>query len=67
MITIRTGDGRVRKVFYVCNRKRCEHCAKECRHTTDEAFALYDEHTDFAMVRDDKMGEVSWWEKVRHG
>ena len=37
-----------RRIFYVCNRERCFGCKTspiiKCRHTTDLAFALYDDH-----------------------
>ena len=23
------------KIFYICDRKKCEHCISECKHTSD--------------------------------
>lgn len=57
--------------FYVCNGKKegCSEssvCRKKggCFHTTDEFFALYDEHTefDFAYHRNE---EPQMWEKIK--
>ena len=50
----------LRKKYYVCDRKRCEHCSTECHHTTDERHAKYDSHYDFELQRDGSL-----WEKVR--
>lgn len=59
MIKIKTKrQERPRKVFYVCNRKRCENCTPYCHHTLDIEYALYKEHTDF-----DLGPEGSLWEK----
>ena len=33
--------------MYICNRKQCDHCAKDCHYTSDINYALYDTHTSF--------------------
>ena len=57
-----TGEKRPRKVFYICDRKRCDNCSPECRHTQDIGHALYTEHEKF-----DLMVDGSIWERVRDG
>lgn len=29
------------KIFYICDRKRCENCYDECRHTSDASHAAH--------------------------
>ena len=36
-----------KQIMYVCNRQRCKDCIPECKWTADEAYALYDYHTEF--------------------
>lgn len=38
---------RERTTYYICDRKKCNNCAKECKHTTDIEHAAYDEHNQF--------------------
>lgn len=51
--------------FYICNRKKPCHtsvsCGKKCKHTINEAYALYDEHEEFER---DTAG--IYWEKERN-
>ena len=49
-----------KRIFYVCNRKRCERCSDECHHTADIAYALYDTHDDLVPERDGTL-----WERIR--
>ena len=65
MLTAKTKDNRRRqpKKLYVCDRKKCSNCAKECRHTSDEHHALYTTHTEFVFMPDGDGG--SEWEVVR--
>lgn len=67
LISIKTGSAMPRQVYYVCNRKKCEHCAADCHHTKDLAYALYDEHPEdqFEFYGSPDHGVVSIWEKVR--
>lgn len=47
------------KYFYICNRKRCENCSGECKHTSDERFAKNPkEERTFLEYRDGSMWEV---------
>lgn len=41
-----------KRVYYVCNRQRCQNCQPECRWTTDINYALYADHTDFSQEKD---------------
>ena len=50
-----------KKVFYICNRKKCPNCYGECHHTADISFALYKEHDRFEPGPDGTL-----WE-LRHG
>lgn len=36
-------------IMYICNRRRCLHCVKECHHTADPEYALYKEHDRFEL------------------
>ena len=38
-----------KKVFYICNRKKCPNCYRECHHNADISFALYKEHDRFEL------------------
>ena len=58
MMIVKTGKPQPRKVFYICNRQRCENCAEECHHTTDEAYALFEEHGYFELASDGSIWEV---------
>lgn len=49
-----------KRKFYVCDRKRCTHCAEDCHHTTDINHALYEDHTDFVWL-----GDTGEWEVIR--
>ena len=49
-----------RKRYYICNRKRCANCVKDCRYTTDINFAKYKEHTHFEPY------SGGWYEVIRH-
>ena len=53
--------------LYVCNRKRCDNCSDECRHTSDIRFALYDDHPDsgFTFHQTERSGGAMLWEKAR--
>lgn len=31
-----------KRKFYICDRKKCDVCSKECKHTSDINHALYD-------------------------
>ena len=45
--------------FYICNRKKCENCSGECKHTSDERFAKNPkEERIFLEYRDGSMWEV---------
>lgn len=37
-----------KRIYYVCNRKKCNECVPECQWTSDIEFALYDTHDDFS-------------------
>ena len=47
-----------RKVYYVCNRKRCERCFDECHHTTQIEYALYETHDVFEPGVDGSIWEA---------
>lgn len=49
---------RPRKVMYICNRKKCQHCIPECHHTSDPAFAKYKEHIAFDPGKDGILWEL---------
>ena len=49
-----------RKRYYICNRKRCANCVKDCRYTTDINCAKYKEHTHFEPY------SGGWYEVIRH-
>ena len=34
--------GERKRRFYICDRKKCDICSKECHHTGDRTHALYD-------------------------
>ena len=34
--------GERKRKFYICDRKKCDVCSKDCKHTSDPAHALYD-------------------------
>lgn len=36
-----------RRKFYICDRKRCENCAKACKYTLDIEHARYPEYESF--------------------
>lgn len=63
MYTIATDRRKQPIVYYVCDRKRCEHCAKDCNHTTDINHALYATHSEFIFHPDPL--QSSEWEVVR--
>ena len=45
--------------FYICNRKKCENCLDNCKHTSDERFAKNPkEERIFLEHRDGSMWEV---------
>lgn len=46
------------KTLYVCDRKKCEHCCTECKHTADINHAKYDSHYQFEPGRDGTLWEV---------
>ena len=50
-----------KRLFYVCNGKRCDHCVPECRYTTDINYALYDTHDTFIPE------DGGLYERIRHG
>lgn len=47
MLTAKTGRKREPMTFYVCDRKRCDHCSPQCHHTKDINHALYKTHVEF--------------------
>lgn len=46
------------KTLYVCDRKKCENCCTECKHTADINHAKYDTHFQFEPGRDGTLWEV---------
>ena len=60
MIKIKSNNNpkQPRKLYYVCNRKRCEKCYPECHHTTQIEYALYETHDQFEPGLDCSMWEV---------
>ena len=34
--------GESKRKFYICDRRKCDICSKDCRHTSDRNHALYD-------------------------
>ena len=65
MMRVRTGEGQPRKTYYICNRQRCENCAKDCHYTLDEYYALYNEHEMFDIDSDGNKYEVPHGKGVR--
>ena len=45
-------------IMYICNRRRCQHCVKECTHTAQIEYARYETHERFELGRDGKLWEV---------
>ena len=39
-----------RDKYYICDRKKCEHCAKGCIYTKDINHALYKDHDVFILT-----------------
>lgn len=39
-----------RDKYYICDRKKCEHCAKGCIYTKDITHALYKNHGIFLLT-----------------
>lgn len=39
-----------RKFYYICDRKKCDRCAKECMYTRDIEHARYKEHPPHRWV-----------------
>lgn len=51
------------KIFYICDRKKCEHCHSECRYTSDirHAANFKDQHQ---LVNGELVEtEMTFWEK----
>lgn len=46
------------KFMYICNRRRCLHCVKECNHTAQIEYALYKIHDRFEAGRDGRLWEL---------
>ena len=48
------------RLMYICNRRRCLHCVKECNHTAQIEYALYKDHSKsrFECGSDGKMWEL---------
>ena len=47
MVWIKPGShafikGERKRKFYICDRKKCDVCSKDCVHTSDVSHALYD-------------------------
>lgn len=57
MISMRTRK-KPKKLFYICDKKKCKPCAKGCEYTTDESHALFKEHKGFEPGLDGEMYEV---------
>ena len=54
---------KLNKVYYVCDRHKCEACVRSCRHTTDITHAAYTDHGAFDIASDGSL-----WERIRkHG
>lgn len=65
MMIVKTGKPQPRRMYYICNRKRCENCAKDCHYTLDEDFALYAEHKLFEVAGEGDLYEVAHGKGVR--
>ena len=45
-------------IFYLCDRKACENCSSECKHTTDIRHAI-----NFQQYHADGVEAGDFWEK----
>ena len=46
MLKFKQESGEKMETLYLCDRKACEHCSPECRHTTDIYHAVNFEKCD---------------------
>ena len=45
-------------IMYICNRRRCQHCVKECSHTSQIEYAKYETHDRFELGQYGTLWEV---------
>lgn len=51
-------------ILWICNRKRCPDCSEECRHTTDQRFAV---NPDYDPERFEESRQGDLWEIEKDG
>ena len=50
----------MKEILYICDRKKCEDCFEECRHTSDKDHAVNPEF-DRRRFKEDESG--NYWEQ----
>lgn len=54
---------KTKSILWLCNRKRCDNCLEDCRHTSDREFAI---NPDFDRTRFGEDFEGNLWEDPRY-